>query len=99
MLKRDINMVFISLIVVTGLASLARQVLAENCQNSPGVANGECVKFYSSSNCNGNPEGSFKPDCSGHCFQFSSFGSIGVGGGKFPVPSSPQLNTVSESVS
>lgn len=67
-------------VLLAPLALLAPHVLASNCQNNPGVANGECVKYYASGNCNGNPLGSYKPDCSGACFRFSSFGSIGVGG-------------------
>ncbi|MCJ1456928.1 hypothetical protein MMC28_007294 [Mycoblastus sanguinarius] len=40
-----------------------------------------CVTYYSDSGCtDGLALGSYKPDCSGHCFQYSSFSSIEVAG-------------------
>ena len=61
------------------LAAMLPFVLAD-CQNSGGVANGECVKFYSSnSECKGTPTGSWKPSCGG-CYQYDSFSSVHVAG-------------------
>jgi hypothetical protein len=61
---------------------------AANCQNSAGVANGQCVKYYEKANCNraiDNPAlGSYKPDCSGACFNFQNFRSVSaVGDGTY----------------
>lgn len=40
-----------------------------------------CVTYYSDNGCtSGLSLGSFKPDCTGHCFQYSSFSSIKVAG-------------------
>jgi hypothetical protein len=69
----------------TTLTALALALLplasAADCQNSPGVANGQCVKFYGGNGeCKGNPLGSYKPDCTGSCFQYNSFGSLKVAG-------------------
>ena len=61
------------------LAAMLPFVLAD-CQNSGGVANGECVKFYGNSECKGSPIGSYKPTCGGNCFQYNSFGSVFVSG-------------------
>ena len=61
------------------LAAMLPFVLAD-CQNSGGVANGECVKFYSSnSECKWTPTGSWKPSCGG-CYQYDSFSSVHVAG-------------------
>ncbi|EJF64338.1 hypothetical protein BD309DRAFT_979930 [Dichomitus squalens] len=62
------------------LAAMLPTTFAANCQNSGGVANGECVKFYSNDQCKGDPIGSFKPTCEGNCFQFDSFSSVFVSG-------------------
>ena len=41
----------------------------------------ECVWYYKDQGCTkGLSLGSYKPDCSGACFQYDSFGSIGVKG-------------------
>ena len=40
-----------------------------------------CVTYFSDNGCtDGLALGSYRPDCSGHCFQYSSFGSIRVAG-------------------
>ena len=65
------------------LVALLPAVFAENCQNSGGVANGECVKFYGNSECKGSPIGSYKPTCGGNCFQYDSFSSVYVSGDGF----------------
>ena len=62
------------------LAALIPTALAENCQNTGGVANGECVKYYSNSQCKGDPIGSYKPTCGGNCFQYDSYSSVYVSG-------------------
>ncbi|CZR54946.1 uncharacterized protein PAC_04831 [Phialocephala subalpina] len=64
---------FLAFIALTGSA------FAADCQNSPGVANGECVKLYEGGNCNGNVAVSYKPTCEGNCFQFG-FNSIDAAG-------------------
>jgi hypothetical protein len=70
--------------LLTTLTALALTLLplahAANCQNSPGVANGQCVKFYGNGECKGGALGSYKPDCTGACFRYNSFGSLSVGG-------------------
>lgn len=38
-------------------------------------AAGECVTYYSGEDCSG-PLGSYVPDCTGNCFQYSSFSSL-----------------------
>ena len=41
----------------------------------------ECVTYYKDQGCTaGLALGSYKPDCSGHCFQYDSFGSLSVKG-------------------
>ena len=46
-----------------------------DCENSG------CALYYSDDTCTDGLElGSFKPDCTGACFQFSSFNSVGVAG-------------------
>ena len=62
------------------LAAILPVAFAADCQNSGGVANGECVKFYGNSECKGSPIGSYKPTCGGNCFQYNSFGSVFVSG-------------------
>lgn len=38
-----------------------------------------CITYFSDSGCtNGRALGSYKPDCTGHCFQYSTFSSIRV---------------------
>ena len=49
------------------LAAMLPTALAANCQNSGGVANGECVKYYSNDQCKGDVVGSYKPTCEGNC--------------------------------
>ena len=42
---------------------------------------GECVTYYKDQGCTSSLAlGSYKPDCSGHCFQYDSFGSLSVKG-------------------
>ena len=44
-----------------------------NCDNSA------CITYFSDGGCtNGRALGSYKPDCSGACFRYSSFSSIRV---------------------
>lgn len=71
-----------SLLSILSASAFVALSLAANCQNVEGVANGECVKLFPSGDgsCGGNPATSFKPDCTGACFSFSSFDSIHVGG-------------------
>lgn len=45
-------------------------------------ARGECVIYYSGSDCTGTL-GSYAPDCTGNCFQYSSFNSLKTNGGGF----------------
>ncbi|KAI1774033.1 hypothetical protein F4818DRAFT_442783 [Hypoxylon cercidicola] len=47
-----------------------------NCQNSPGVANGECVTYYSDGSCK-NAKKSYKPTCAGNCY-VDDFYSVAV---------------------
>lgn len=42
----------------------------------------ECVTYYSGSGCSGKL-GQYAPDCTGHCFQYSSFNSLQTVGGGF----------------
>ena len=64
-------------LVFLGLLSPA---VAASCQNAPGVANGECVTFYSQAGCDSAmQEGKYKPTCEGNCFQYP-FASILVAG-------------------
>ncbi|KAH7405630.1 hypothetical protein DE146DRAFT_630364 [Phaeosphaeria sp. MPI-PUGE-AT-0046c] len=65
--------------VLVTILFLSSGAAARNCQNSPGVANGECVKYYSGNHCEGKPVGSYKPDCSGNCFKYN-FDSMNVAG-------------------
>jgi hypothetical protein len=65
-------------LLATGLG-LVVSTLAANCQNSPGVANGQCVKFFSGYNGEGALEGSYKPTCQGNCYRYG-FNSIRVAG-------------------
>jgi hypothetical protein len=38
-----------------------------------------CITYFSDNGCtNGLERGSYKPDCSGHCFQYDSFSSIRI---------------------
>jgi hypothetical protein len=57
-------------------------VQAADCSNvAGGVANGECVKFYSGQGCQSDEEeGSYKPTCGGNCFQYGQFQSLHVSG-------------------
>jgi hypothetical protein len=72
---------YLSTSTLTALAlTLLPLASAANCQNSPGVANGQCVKFYGNGECKGSALGSYKPDCTGACFRYNSFGSLNVGG-------------------
>ena len=68
------------MLVALMLVALLPTAFAENCQNSGGVANGECVKFYGNSECKGSPIGSYKPTYGGNCFQYDSFSSVFVSG-------------------
>ena len=61
------------------LAAMLPTALAANCQNSGGVANGECVKYYSNDQCKGDVVGSYKPTCEGNCYQ-APFSSVFVSG-------------------
>ena len=61
------------------LAAMLPAALAANCQNSGGVANGECVKYYSNDQCKGDVVGSYKPTCEGNCYQ-APFSSVFVSG-------------------
>ncbi|EJF64324.1 hypothetical protein BD309DRAFT_304413 [Dichomitus squalens] len=61
------------------LAAMLPAAFAENCQNTGGVANGECVKYYSNDQCKGDVIGSYKPTCEGNCFQ-ADFSSVFVSG-------------------
>jgi len=54
--------------------------MAANCESSPGIANGECVWFYSEQNCAGPSIGSYKPTGAGNCFQYASFSSVKAAG-------------------
>ena len=65
------------------LAVMLPVSLAANCENTGGIANGECVKYYSNSQCKGDPIGSYKPTCEGNCFQYDSFSSVYVSGDGF----------------
>lgn len=51
--------------VLLVLAALVAPVFSAGCQNSPGVANGECVKYYGGNSCNGPEIGGYKPTCAG----------------------------------
>jgi len=61
---------------------LTHPVLAGDCSSvAGGVANGECVKYYSEQGCESSlEEGSYKPTCAGNCFQYSQFQSLYVSG-------------------
>ncbi|KFY40203.1 hypothetical protein V494_03608 [Pseudogymnoascus sp. VKM F-4513 (FW-928)] len=52
-----------------------------NCQNSPGVANGACVKYFrTDGKCGGSGASvSYKPTCAGNCY-VDNFQSISVAG-------------------
>jgi hypothetical protein len=66
---------------VAASALFTTTTFAANCNNAPGVANGECVKYFSTANCAGSFKlGEYKPDCSGSCFKYDSFQAIHVGG-------------------
>jgi hypothetical protein len=65
--------------VFSVIAFLSSGTAARNCQNSPGVANGECVYYYPDEFFN-KPIGSYKPDCSGACFVYDSFAGLGIAG-------------------
>ena len=59
----------------------ASTAFAADCQNAPGVANGECVKYFRSATCDGSFKiGQYKPTCAGNCFQYDNFQAIHVGG-------------------
>lgn len=62
--------------MIAGLIALTR---AKNCQNIPGIANGECVRFYTGIGCDGQEAGSYKPSCEGNCYQYG-FDYIDVAG-------------------
>jgi hypothetical protein len=50
-------------------------VARDSCDNG----SGQCVTYYSQSGYNG-VVSSYKPDCSGACFQYDSFQSLGTNG-------------------
>lgn len=66
--------------VIMTIAFLSSGAIARNCQNSPGVANEECVSFYTSSLNDATKLGFYKPDCSGACYTYDSFGGLGTSG-------------------
>ncbi|KAF5011531.1 hypothetical protein FDECE_2362 [Fusarium decemcellulare] len=47
-------------------------------------SDGQCVTYFSGQGCSGEL-GNFKPDCTGACFQFSSFQSVFTGGTGIPI--------------
>ncbi|EPS35619.1 hypothetical protein H072_10958 [Dactylellina haptotyla CBS 200.50] len=70
----------IKAITVAILASSPLAALAANCIGPAGTLGGQCVKFWSgATGCTGTYHG-YKPDCSGHCFQFDSFTGIKASG-------------------
>jgi hypothetical protein len=81
---RDIKMQLIyCLSTLFSIASLP-SAFAKDCGSQPGIANGECVKFYSgnsNTNCNDYLTGiiSYKPTCQGNCYVYP-FDSISVSG-------------------
>lgn len=60
---------------------LTAPVTAADCQNSGGVANGQCVSYYSNGGCDGSTRiGRYKPTCQGNCFQYDNFQAVKVAG-------------------
>ena len=61
------------------ILALSASGLAADCVTGASPANGECVGFYLGGSCTGEI-GSYKPTCSGNCFQYDSFNSLSVAG-------------------
>ncbi|KAF4969346.1 hypothetical protein FSARC_3421 [Fusarium sarcochroum] len=59
-------------------ASLNKLTAREACSD------GQCVTYFSQPGCSGKL-GNFKPDCTGACFQFSSFSSVRSAGTGIPI--------------
>lgn len=72
---------------LTSALLAATPTLAANCQSVPGDMNGECVQYWSDSDCQGGQGsgeiGSYKPTCAGNCFQYDSFYSLKASGDSF----------------
>ncbi|KAJ7349752.1 hypothetical protein DFH08DRAFT_696425 [Mycena albidolilacea] len=62
--------------LLTALAALTQTALAANCGGAGGTANGECVMYNGGSCSQGAKLGSYRPTCTGNCFQYSTFYSI-----------------------
>lgn len=68
---------------LTSAILAATSTLAANCQSTPGDINGECVQYWSNSDCQGGQIGSYKPTCGGNCFQYDAFYSLQASGDSF----------------
>lgn len=71
----------LALFLLPFFSFLNNPVTAADCQNSGGVANGQCVTLYSNGGCDGSYKiTSYKPTCAGNCYQYDSFQSLKVAG-------------------
>ena len=70
-----------ALLVLTALPALSLAHPSTTLEERSACDSHACVTYYSDNGCTpGLSLGSYKPDCSGHCFQYNSFSSIQVGG-------------------
>ena len=73
-------MQYTQLISILLSLTMAPWAMAEDCQNTGGVANGECVTVYTGQGCEDfQIEARYKPTCEGNCFVMG-FSSLHVAG-------------------
>jgi hypothetical protein len=83
--KQIILFIIMKASLILPIAIQAVRVMA-NCNSPPGLANGQCVRYYRGRDCINDAahiRGSYSPNCGGSCYQFDSFESIEVHGDGF----------------